>query len=36
MCRMNWMPETTIAAAWLIFLATYVVVALGKIPGIPD
>src|ERR1700676_2644049 len=29
---MNWMPETTIAAAWLIFLATYAVVALGKIP----
>src|SRR5260370_1363568 len=32
MPRMNWMPETTIAAAWLIFLATYAVVALGKIP----
>src|SRR5260370_14740921 len=32
MGRMNWMPETTIAAAWLIFLATYAVVALGKIP----
>jgi Na+/H+ antiporter NhaD/arsenite permease-like protein len=32
MFRMNWMPETTIAAAWLIFLATYAVVALGKIP----
>jgi Na+/H+ antiporter NhaD/arsenite permease-like protein len=32
MGRMNWMPETTSAAAWLIFLATYVVVALGKIP----
>src|SRR3984893_14627798 len=32
MSRMNWMPETTIAAAWLIFLATYAVVALGKIP----
>jgi len=32
MFRMNWMPETTIAAAWLIFLATYTVVALGKIP----
>src|SRR5260370_40996654 len=32
MPRMNWMPETTIVAAWLIFLATYVVVALGKIP----
>jgi Na+/H+ antiporter NhaD/arsenite permease-like protein len=29
---MNWMPETTSAAAWLIFLATYAVVALGKIP----
>ena len=26
------MPDTTILAAWLIFLATYVVVALGKIP----
>ncbi|MCK1478303.1 hypothetical protein IVB27_26770 [Bradyrhizobium sp. 197] len=26
------MPETTTAAAWLIFLATYAVVALGKIP----
>src|SRR6266446_2906399 len=33
MGRMNWMPETTSAAAWLIFLATYAVVALGKIPG---
>src|SRR6267154_5064826 len=32
MFRMNWLPETTIAAAWLIFLATYAVVALGKIP----
>ena len=32
MFRMNWMPETTIAAAWLIFIATYAVVALGKIP----
>jgi citrate transporter len=32
MGRMNWMPDTTIAAAWLIFLATYAVVALGKIP----
>jgi len=32
MFRMNWMPETTIVAAWLIFLATYAVVALGKIP----
>src|SRR6202795_2584740 len=32
MGRMNWMPETTIAAAGLIFLATYAVVALGKIP----
>src|SRR5438477_12897483 len=29
---MNWIPEITIAAAWLIFLATYAVVALGKIP----
>jgi di/tricarboxylate transporter len=29
---MSWMPDTTIVAAWLIFLATYVVVALGKIP----
>jgi Na+/H+ antiporter NhaD/arsenite permease-like protein len=29
---MNRMPETTIAAAWLIFIATYAVVALGKIP----
>src|SRR3954452_24098997 len=32
MGRMNWMPDTTIIAAWLIFLATYAVVALGKIP----
>jgi Na+/H+ antiporter NhaD/arsenite permease-like protein len=32
MGRMSWMPDTTIVAAWLIFLATYVVVALGKIP----
>src|SRR5439155_19399656 len=32
MFRMNWMPEVTIAAAWLIFLATYAVVALGKLP----
>jgi len=32
MDRMNWMPETTSAAAWLIFLATYAVVALGKMP----
>ena len=32
MGRMNWMPEITSAAAWLIFLATYAVVALGKIP----
>src|SRR5207248_6584045 len=32
MGRMNWMPDTTIVAAWLIFLATYAVVALGKIP----
>ncbi|MEH2515277.1 Na+/H+ antiporter NhaD/arsenite permease-like protein [Bradyrhizobium sp. AZCC 1610] len=29
---MNWMPETTSAAAWLIFLATYAVMAVGKIP----
>jgi Na+/H+ antiporter NhaD/arsenite permease-like protein len=29
---MSWMPDTTNVAAWLIFLATYVVVALGKIP----
>jgi Na+/H+ antiporter NhaD/arsenite permease-like protein len=29
---MNLMPESTITAAWLIFLATYAVVALGKIP----
>jgi Na+/H+ antiporter NhaD/arsenite permease-like protein len=32
MGRMNWMPETTIAIAWLIFLATYAVLAVGKIP----
>src|SRR3954452_19970918 len=32
MGRMNWMPDATIVAAWLIFLATYAVVALGKIP----
>jgi len=32
MFQMNWIPELTIAAAWLIFLATYTVVALGKIP----
>ena len=32
MFRMNWTPEATIAAAWLIFIATYAVVALGKIP----
>ena len=32
MGRMNWMPETTSATAWLIFLATYAVMALGKIP----
>ena len=32
MGEMSRMPETTIAAAWLIFLATYAVVALGKIP----
>jgi Na+/H+ antiporter NhaD/arsenite permease-like protein len=29
---MSWMPDTIIVAAWLIFLATYAVVALGKIP----
>src|SRR5215475_10449506 len=29
---MSWMPDTTIVAAWLIFLATYAVIALGKIP----
>ncbi|MFG3593073.1 SLC13 family permease [Bradyrhizobium sp. RDI18] len=29
---MNWMPEATSAAAWLIFLATYAVMAVGKIP----
>jgi Na+/H+ antiporter NhaD/arsenite permease-like protein len=32
MGEMNWMHDTTIAAAWLIFLATYAVVAIGKIP----
>jgi Na+/H+ antiporter NhaD/arsenite permease-like protein len=32
MGEMSWMPNTTIAAAWLVFLATYVVVALGKLP----
>src|SRR5438874_4595689 len=32
MFKMNWIPDLTIAAAWLIFLATYAVVALGKIP----
>lgn len=32
MGRMNWMPETTSVVAWLIFLATYAVMALGKIP----
>src|SRR6266404_980202 len=32
MDRMKWMPEITSAAAWFIFLATYAVVALGKIP----
>ena len=30
--RMTWIPDRMIAAAWLIFLATYAVVALGKIP----
>jgi Na+/H+ antiporter NhaD/arsenite permease-like protein len=29
---MNRMSETTIAAAWIIFIATYAVLALGKIP----
>jgi Na+/H+ antiporter NhaD/arsenite permease-like protein len=29
---MSWMPDTTVVAAWLIFLATYAVIALGKIP----
>jgi Na+/H+ antiporter NhaD/arsenite permease-like protein len=29
---MNWMSNTTSIAAWAIFLATYVVLALGKIP----
>jgi Na+/H+ antiporter NhaD/arsenite permease-like protein len=29
---MNWMPQPTSAAAWLIFVATYVVVSLGKMP----
>src|SRR5437764_8354295 len=29
---MNWITETTSAAAWLIFVATYAVVAVGKIP----
>ncbi len=32
MGKMLWIPNTTIVAAWLIFVATYVVVALGKIP----
>jgi Na+/H+ antiporter NhaD/arsenite permease-like protein len=32
MGEMNWMSDTTIVAAWLVFLATYIVVALGKIP----
>ncbi len=32
MGEMSWMPDTTIIAAWLVFLATYVVVAFGKIP----
>jgi Na+/H+ antiporter NhaD/arsenite permease-like protein len=30
--EMSWMSDTTIVAAWLVFLATYIVVALGKIP----
>ncbi len=29
---MNSIPEITIAAAWLIFLSTYAVVAIGKMP----
>jgi Na+/H+ antiporter NhaD/arsenite permease-like protein len=29
---MNWVSNTTTIAAWAIFLATYVVLALGKIP----
>jgi hypothetical protein len=29
---MSWMAETTIVVAWLIFLATYTFVAIGKIP----
>ncbi len=32
MGEMNGMSDTTIVAAWLVFLATYIVVALGKIP----
>src|SRR5215467_11587207 len=32
MGEMSWMPDTTVAAAWLIFLANYAVIALGKIP----
>jgi Na+/H+ antiporter NhaD/arsenite permease-like protein len=32
MNNMTSMSDTTIMAAWLIFLATYIVVALGKIP----
>jgi Na+/H+ antiporter NhaD/arsenite permease-like protein len=32
MARMTWMSDTATVAAWLIFIATYVVVALGKIP----
>jgi Na+/H+ antiporter NhaD/arsenite permease-like protein len=32
MNNMTSMSDTTIIAAWLIFLATYIVVALGKIP----
>jgi Na+/H+ antiporter NhaD/arsenite permease-like protein len=32
MAGMSRMPDTTIVAAWLIFLATYAVVSLGKIP----
>src|SRR5215831_3445863 len=30
--RMSWMPDTTIVDEWSIFLATYAVIALGKIP----
>jgi Na+/H+ antiporter NhaD/arsenite permease-like protein len=30
--EMNWMSSATTFAAWAIFLATYVVLSLGKIP----